>query len=186
MITAGDFRPGMVVELDGELYSVLEFHHIKRGRGTAVVRAKFRNLKSGAITERTFMPEERYPRAYMEQRRMQYLYRDDGGYFFMDLETYDQIHLPGDLVGDGTRWLKENSEVTVVFSEGRAIAVELPNSVELAVVETAPGVRGDTVAGSSKPAKLETGASVHVPFFVNVGDRIKVDTRTGEYIERVK
>jgi elongation factor P len=186
MITAGDFRPGMVVELDGERYSVLEFHHIKRGRGTAVVRAKFRNLKSGAITERTFMPEERYPRAYMEQRRMQYLYRDDGGYFFMDLETYDQIHLPGDLVGDGTRWLKENSEVTVVFSEGRAIAVELPNSVELAVVETAPGVRGDTVAGSSKPAKLETGASVHVPFFVNVGDRIKVDTRTGEYIERVK
>ncbi len=186
MITAGDFRPGMVVELDGELYSVLEFHHIKRGRGTAVVRAKFRNLKSGAITERTFMPEERYPRAYMEQRRMQYLYRDDGGYFFMDLETYDQIHLPGDLVGDGTRWLKENSEVTVVFSEGRAIAVELPNSVELAVVETAPGVRGDTVAGSSKPAKLESGASVHVPFFVNVGDRIKVDTRTGEYIERVK
>ena len=186
MITAGDFRPGMVVELDGELYSVLEFHHIKRGRGTAVVRAKFRNLKSGAITERTFMPEERYPRAYMEQRRMQYLYRDDGGYFFMDLETYDQRHLPGDLVGDGTRWLKENSEVTVVFSEGRAIAVELPNSVELAVVETAPGVRGDTVAGSSKPAKLESGASVHVPFFVNVGDRIKVDTRTGEYIERVK
>src|SRR3972149_5923885 len=137
MITAGDFRPGMVVELDGELHAVLEFHHIKRGRGTAVVRAKFRNMKTGVITERTFMPEERYPRAYMEQRRMQYLYRDDGGYFFMDLETYDQIHLPGALVGDGTRWLKENSEVTVVFSEGRAIAVELPNSVELVVVETA-------------------------------------------------
>jgi len=186
MITAGDFRPGMVVELDGELHAVLEFHHIKRGRGTAVVRAKFRNMKTGAITERTFMPEERFPRAYMEQKRMQYLYRDEGGYVFMDLETYDQIHLPGDLVGDGTRWLKENAGVSVVFYEGRAIAVELPNSVELEVVETAPGVRGDTVAGSSKPAKLETGAAVNVPFFVSVGDRIKVDTRTGEYIERVK
>jgi len=186
MITAGDFRPGMVVEFDGELYSVLEFHHIKKGRGTAVVRAKFRNLKNGAITERTFMPEERYPRAFMEQKRMQYLYRDAGGYVFMDLETYDQIHLSGDLVGDGTRWLKENLEATVVSYEGRAIAVELPNSVELAVVETAPGGRGDTVAGSSKPAKVETGASVNVPFFVTVGDRIKVDTRTGEYIERVK
>ncbi len=186
MITAGDFRPGMVVELDGELHAVLDFHHIKRGRGTAVVRAKFRNLKTGAITERTFMPEERYPRAYMEQRRMQYLYRDDGGYVFMDQETYDQIHLPGDLVGEGVRWLKENTAVTVVFYEGRPMAVELPNAVELQVTETAPGVRGDTVAGSSKPAKLETGATVNIPFFVNVGDRIKVDTRTGEYIERVK
>ncbi len=186
MISAGDFRPGMVVELEGELHAVLEFHHIKKGRGTAVVRAKFRNLKSGAITERTFMPEERYPRAYLEQRRMQYLYRDDGGYVFMDLETYDQLHLPGDLLGDGVRWLKENVEATVVFYEGRAIAVELPTTVELEVVETAPGVRGDTVAGSSKPARLETGATVNVPFFVGVGDRIRVDTRTGEYVERVK
>ena len=186
MITAGDFRPGMVVELEGALHAVLEFHHIKRGRGTAVVRAKLRNLKTGAITERTFMPEERYPRAYLEQKRMQYLYRDDGTYVFMDLETYDQIHLPTDLVGEGTRWLKENSEATVVFYEGRAIAVELPNAVALEVVQTAPSAKGDTVAGSSKPATLETGATVHVPFFVNVGDRIKVDTRTGEYSERVK
>jgi elongation factor P len=186
MITAGDFRPGMVVELNGELHAVLDFHHIKRGRGTAVVRAKFRNLQSGAITERTFMPEERYPRAYLEQKRMQYLYRDDGGYVFMDLETYDQLHLGADLLGDEARWLKETMEATVVFYEGRPIAVELPNSVDLEIVETAPGVRGDTVAGSSKPAKLETGAMVNVPFFVNVGDRVKVDTRTGEYIERVK
>jgi elongation factor P len=117
---------------------------------------------------------------------MQYLYRDDGGYVFMDLETYDQIHLPEDLLGDGVRWLKENVEVLVVFYEGRAMAVELPNTVELEVVETAPGVRGDTVAGSSKPARLETGATVNVPFFVGVGDRIRVDTRTGEYVERVK
>src|SRR3972149_3039437 len=183
MITAGDFRPGMVVELDGELHAVLEFHHIERGRGTAALRAKFRHMKTGAITERTFMPEERFPRPNMEQKRMQYLYRDEGGYVFMDLETYDQIHLPGDLVGDGTRWLKENAGVSVVFYEGRAIAVELPNSVELEVVETAPGVRGATVAGSSKPAKLETRAAGNGPFLVSVGGRIKVDTRTGEYIE---
>jgi len=186
MIAAGDFRPGMVVEFDGELHAVLAFAHIKKGRGTAVVRAKFRSLRTGAITERTFMPEERYPRAYLEQKRMQYLYRDDGNQVFMDLETYDQLHLPGDLVGEGQQWLRENTEVTVVFYEDRAIAVELPNAVELEVIETAPGVRGDTVAGSSKPAKLETGATVNVPFFVNIGDRIKVDTRTGAYLERVK
>ncbi len=186
MITAGDFRPGMVVEFDGELHTVLAFEHNKRGRGTAVVRAKFRNLRTGSITERTFMPEERYPRAYLEQKKMQYLYRDDGNFVFMDSETYDQIHLAGDLLGDARQWLKENLEATVVFYEGRAIGVDLPNAVELEVAETAPGGRGDTVAGSSKPAKLETGATVNVPFFVNVGDRIKVDTRTGSYLERVK
>ena len=186
MITAGDFRPGMVVELDGDLHTVLEFHHIKKGRGTAVVRAKFRNMKTGAITERTFMPEERYPRAYLEQKRMQYLYRDDGNFVFMDSETYDQMHLAGELIGDARQWLKENLEATVVFYEGRAIGVDLPNAVELEVVETAPSGRGDTVAGSSKPAKLETGPTVNVPFFVTVGDRIKVDTRTGAYLERVK
>lgn len=186
MITAGDFRPGMVVELDGDLHTVLEFHHIKKGRGTAVVRAKFRNMKTGAITERTFMPEERYPRAYLEQKRMQYLYHDNGNFVFMDTETYDQMHLAGDLLGDARQWLKENVEATVVFYEGRAIGVDLPNAVELEVVETAPSGRGDTVAGSSKPAKLETGATVNVPFFVTVGDRIKVDTRTGAYLERVK
>lgn len=186
MITAGDFRPGVVVELDGDLHTVLEFHHIKRGRGTAVVRAKFRNMKTGTITERTFMPEERYPRAYLEQKRMQYLYRDDGNFVFMDTETYDQMPLAGELIGDARQWLKENLEATVVFYEGRAIGVDLPNAVELEVVETAPSGRGDTVAGSSKPAKLETGATVNVPFFVTVGDRIKVDTRTGAYLERVK
>ncbi|HEV8339434.1 MAG TPA: elongation factor P [bacterium] len=186
MISAGDFRPGMVVEMDGDLYAVVEFQHNKRGRGTAVVRARVRSLRTGAITERTFMPEERFPQAYLERRRMQYLYRDGAHYVFMDQENYDQLPLDPGLVGDGALYLKENSDATVVFHEGRPIALELPNAVELQVTETAPGVRGDTVAGGGKPARLETGAVVTVPFFVQQGDRVRVDTRSGVYLERVK
>ncbi len=186
MISAGDFRPGNVVEMDGDLYEVVEFQHNKRGRGTAVVRARVRSLRTGAITERTFMPEERFPQAYLERRRMQYLYRDGDHYVFMDQENYEQLPLDPGLVGDGTRYLTENSEATVVFHEGRPIGLELPNAVELQVTETAPGVRGDTVAGGGKPARLETGATVTVPFFVQQGDRIRVDTRSGAYLERVK
>jgi len=186
MISAGDFRPGMVVEMDGDLYAVVEFQHNKRGRGTAVVRARVRSLRTGAITERTFMPEERFPQAYLERRRMQYLYRDGDHYVFMDQETFEQLPLDTALVGDDTLYLRENTDATVVLHEGRPIALELPNAVELEVTETAPGVRGDTVAGGSKPARLETGAVVQVPFFVEQGDRVRVDTRSGAYLERVK
>ena len=176
----------MVVRIDDELYAVVAFQHVKRGRGTAYVRAKVRSLKTGAITERTFMPEERYAQAYLDRKRMQYLYRDEHHFVFMDQETYEQILLSADLLGDGVQYLKESAEATVVFFEERPIALELPNSVELEVVETAPGIRGDTVQGGSKPARLETGTVVRVPFFIETGDRIRVDTRTAGYIERVK
>ncbi len=186
MISTNDFRSGVVVELDGDLYTVVQSQHVKRGRGSAYVRAKVRNLKTGATIERTFNAGERVPLVYLERKTMQYLYAQGGEYVVMDQETYEQVPLRAELLGDAVNYLKENTDVTVVFYEGRPIALELPNAVELEVAETAPGVRGDTVSGSSKPARLETGVSVQVPFFVNVGDRVRVDTRTGEYLERVK
>lgn len=186
MISTNDFRTGVVVQLDGDLYAVVQSAHVKRGRGSAYVRAKVRNLKTGAITERTFNAGERVPLVYLERKMMQYLYHQGGQYIVMDNETYEQLSLSGNLLGDAVNYLRDNTAVTVVFYEDRPIAVELPNAVELAVVETSPSLRGDTVSGSSKPARLETGLSVQVPFFVNVGDRVRIDTRTGEYLERVK
>lgn len=186
MISTNDFRPGVVVELDGDLYAVVQSQHVKRGRGSAYVRAKVRNLKTGAITERTFNAGERVPLAYLDRKPMQYLYSQDGLYVVMDQGTYEQLSLAEELLGDAVSYLRDNTDVVVVFYDGRPIALELPNAVELEVVETAPGVRGDTAAGSSKPAKVETGVTVQVPFFVAVGDRIRIDTRTGEYLERVK
>ena len=184
MISSNDFRPGVVVTLDGDLYAIVQSQHVKRGRGSAYVRAKVRNLKTGAITERTFNAGERVPHAFLERRAMQYLYHQDGDYVFMDQQSYEQVTLGAELLGDATSYLKDNTVVTVVYFEDRPIAVDLPNSVDLAVVETAPGIRGDTVAGGSKPAKLETGTMVQVPLFVEVGEVIRVDTRTGEYLER--
>lgn len=186
MISTNDFRPGVVVELDGDLYAVVQSQHVKRGRGSAYVRAKVRNLKTGAITERTFNAGERVPLAYLDRKPMQYLYSQDGLYVVMDQGTYEQLSLAEELLGDAVSYLRDNTDVVVVFYDGRPIALELPNAVELEVVETAPGVRGDTAAGSSKPAKVQTGVTVQVPFFVAVGDRIRIDTRTGEYLERVK
>jgi elongation factor P len=186
MISTNDFRTGVVVQLDGDLYAVVQSQHVKRGRGSAYVRAKVRNLKTGAITERTFNAGERVPLVYLERKTMQYLYHQGGQYIVMDNETYEQLSLGDDLLGDAVHYLRDNTDVTVVFYEERPIAVELPNAVELAVVETSPSLKGDTVSGSSKPATLETGLSVQVPFFVNVGDRIRVDTRSGDYLERVK
>ena len=186
MISTNDFRPGVVVELDGDLYAVVQSQHVKRGRGSAYVRAKIRNLKTGATTERTFNAGERVPLAYLDRKSMQYLYAQGDQYVVMDQETYEQLTLPVELLGDAVSLLKENTDVTVVFYEGRPIAVELPNVVELEVVETAPGGRGDTVSGGRKPARLQTGVIVQVPFFVAMGDRIRIDTRTGEYLERVK
>ena len=185
MISSNDFRPGVVVTLDGDLYAIVASQHVKRGRGSAYVRAKVRNLKTGAITERTFNAGERVPHAFLERRVMQYLYHEDGQYVFMDQETYDQVTLGTELLGDATFYLKDNTLVTVVYFEDRPIAVELPNSIDLRVVDTPPGFRGDTATGGSKPATLETGAVVQVPLFVDVGEIIRVDTRTGEYLERV-
>jgi elongation factor P len=176
----------MHIELDGDLYTVVESQHVKIGRGSAYVRAKIRNTRTGAIVERKFNAGERVPRAYLETKEMQYLYHDGDSYHFMDNETYEQITLTSQVVGEGSRFLKDGLTVEVVFHEGRPLEVTLPNSVELTVVETSPGVRGDTVSGGSKPARLETGAVVQVPLFVSQGERVRVDTRTGHYLERVR
>jgi len=186
MISSNDFRPGVIVQLGGDLYAVVETHHHKRAQRQAFVRAKLRNLKTGAVLERNFTSDERLPQVYLDRKPMQFLYHHGDEYVMMEHETYEQLSLPAALLGDAAGYLKDNTDVTVVFYEGRPIAVELPNAVELVVTETAPGVRGDTVSGGTKPAKLETGITVHVPLFVSVGDRIRVDTRTGEYLERVK
>ncbi len=185
MISSNDFRPGVVVTLDGDLYAIVASQHVKRGRGSAYVRAKIRNLKTGAITERTFNAGERVPHAFLERRDMQYLYHEGESHVFMDQQSYDQVNLDVALLGDATQYLRDNSVVTVVYYDDRPIAVEMPNSVDLRVAETPPGFRGDTASGSSKPATLETGTVVQVPFFVEVGDVIRVDTRSGEYVERV-
>ncbi len=186
MIASGDFRPGIVIELDGELYAVVETHHHKRAQRQAFVRARLRHLKTGAVLERNFTSDEVVPQASLDRKVMQFLYRHGDDYVMMDRQTFEQLALPAQILGDAVGYLKDNTDVTVVFYEGRPIAVELPNSVELEVVDTAPGVRGDTVSGGTKPARLETGITVQVPLFVSVGDRIRVDTRTGEYLERVK
>ncbi len=184
MINAGELRPGNTVERGGDLLQVLEFAHIKLGRGTAVVRTKLRNLTTGAVTEETFRPEEKFGRARIERSEVQYLYRDGDAYVVMDTSTYEQTPLTPEQIGDGTRWLKENDTLTLLSYEGRILGVELPITVELEVLETEPGFKGDTANAASKPATLETGAVVDVPLFVNQGDRVRVDTRTGRYIER--
>ena len=186
MISTNDFRPGVVVELEGSLYAVVETHHQKRAQRQNFVRAKLRNLKTGAVLERNFVGQERVRQVYLDRKPMQYLYAQGGDYVVMDHETFEQLPLRAELLGDAVHYLKENTDVAVVFYDGRPIAVELPNAVELEVVETSPGFKGDTAAGSSKPARLETGVSVQVPFFVSVGDRVRIDTRSGEYLERVK
>jgi elongation factor P len=186
VISSNDFRSGVVVELDGDLYAIVHSQHVKRGRGSAYVRARIRNLKTGAITERTFNAGEKVPRAFLEHRDMQYLYHDGDQYIFMDQETYEQVTIDAGLLGDSTLFLKDNTVVTMAYYDGKPIGVELPNSVDLVVTDTPPGVKGDTASGSSKPATLETGAVVQVPFFVEVGSLVRVDTRTGEYLERLR
>lgn len=186
MISSNDFRPGVHILLDGDLYAVLESQHVKVGRGPAYVKAKVRNVKTGAITERTFRAGERVPLVYLEKKTMQYLYTTGDDYVVMDRDTYEQLPLPRALFGDAVRFLRENMDVTVIFHGDAPIGVELPTSVDLRIAETAPGVRGDTVSGGSKPATLETGAVVQVPLFVEAGQVIRVDTRTGAYLERVR
>ncbi|MHB8509650.1 MAG: elongation factor P [Candidatus Dormibacteria bacterium] len=184
MIEAGDLRGGTVFERDGALMVCVDYNHMKMGRGTAQVRTKLRNLKTGSIVEQTFRPEDRFPRVRIEKRPMQYLYADGDQHHFMDTENYNQVALGPTELGDARRFMKENMELAVLFYEDTPIGLELPTSVELEITETDPGFKGDTATGGTKPATLETGHRVNVPLFVNQGDRIKVDTRSGEYMER--
>ena len=185
MVSAGDFRKGVTIEIDGQVWVIVDFQHVKPGKGAAFVRTKIKNVVTGGVLERTFNPTEKYPKAMVERKEMQYLYSDGDLYYFMDLETYDQLPLGKALVEEAMQYVKENSNVTVKFFKGEAFSVEAPNFVEMEIVETEPGFKGDTATSGNKPAVLETGAKVMVPLFVNQGDRIRVDTRTGDYMERV-
>jgi elongation factor P len=184
LISSNDFRNGVTIEYDGQVWQVIDFQHVKPGKGSAFVRTKLKNLLSGGTIERTFNAGERVPMARVERREMQYLYQSGGEYTFMDTESYDQMGLSAEQIGDGTKYLKENMVCYVMLYNDVAIGVDLPNSVELTVTVTDPGLKGDTAAGGSKPATVETGAIVRVPLFVNPGDRIVVDTRTGQYLGR--
>lgn len=184
MISVNDFRTGVTIELDGGVFAVVDFQHVKPGKGAAFVRAKIKNVKTGAVLERTFNAGEKVPRARVESRHMEYLYETDGMYTFMDNETFEQVELSSDQLGDALKFLKENMTISIQFYQGAVMGVELPYSVELKVIETEPGIKGDTASGGTKPAKLETGHVVRVPFFINEGEVLRVDTRTGDYIER--
>jgi len=184
-VSTNDFRTGLTIELDGDVYSVVEFLHVKPGKGSAFVRSKLRNVRTGAIAERTFRAGEKLPLARIDRRPMQYLYNTGDDYFFMDTETYEQMQLDKDILADNIKFMVENMNITLLMYNGDILGVELPNFVILEVTETEPGVKGDTAAGGSKPAKLETGLVVQVPFFIDVGDKLKIDTRSGEYLERV-
>ncbi|WP_018132449.1 elongation factor P [Effusibacillus pohliae] len=184
MISSNDFRPGVTIEYDGEIWRVLEFLHVKPGKGAAFVRTKLKNVKTGAIKEMTFNAGEKVPRARVETREMQYLYNDGDSYTFMDTETFEQIQIPASQLQYEIQFLKENMNCFVMMHEGAPIGIELPNTVELEVVETDPNIRGNTATGGSKPAKLETGYVVQVPFFIEVGDKLIIDTRSGEYVSR--
>ncbi len=184
MISSNDFRTGVTVELDNDVWQVVDFQHVKPGKGAAFVRTKMKNVRTGAVIERTFNAGEKIPKAHVDRREMQYLYAGDGLYNFMDTETFDQYSLNDSQLGDAKNFLKENMNIAVMFFQGTVIGVDIPNSVELEVIETDPGIRGDTATGGTKPAKLETGYVVKVPLFINVGDVLRVDTRSGDYIER--
>lgn len=184
MISAGDFRNGVTFEMDGNVVQIIEFQHVKPGKGAAFVRTKIRNVISGAVTERTFNPTDKYPTAYVERKDMQYLYSDGDLYYFMDNESYENIPINKDTVGDNFKFVKENMDCKVLSYKGKVFGVEPPFFVELEITQTDPGFKGDTATNATKPAVLETGAEIRVPLFINEGDRIKVDTRTGEYMER--
>lgn len=184
MISSNDFRNGVTIEYDGQVWQVLEFQHVKPGKGSAFVRTKMKNLLTGSTVERTFNAGERVAAAKVDRREMQYLYETGGEYTFMDTESFEQLGLTAEQVGDGVKYLKENMTCYIVLYKDAAISVELPNSVELTVTQTDPGLRGDTASGGNKPATTETGAVVKVPLFIDNGDRILVDTRTGQYLGR--
>lgn len=185
MISAGNFKKGLTLEMNGNIYQIIDFQHVKPGKGAAFVRAKIKNLKTGAIKEDTFNPNDKYPKAHIETKEMQYLYNDGELYYFMDNETYEQIALNFEQVEEAIKFLKENENAMMKFYEGKPFQIDAPNFVELEVTHTEPGVKGDTATGANKPATVETGAVVNVPLFVNIGDVIKIDTRTSEYLSRV-
>ena len=185
MISAGDFRNGITIELDNNVYQIIEFQHVKPGKGAAFVRTKLKNIINGGVVEKTFRPTEKFPQARIERVDMQYLYSDGDLYYFMNVETYDQIALNDETVGDALKFVKENEMVKVCSHNGNVFSVEPPLFVELEVTDTEPGFKGDTATGASKPATVETGAVVMVPLFVETGDKLKIDTRTGEYLSRV-
>lgn len=185
MVSAGDFKNGLTIEIEGNIYQILEFQHVKPGKGAAFVRTKLKNIINGGAVERTFRPSEKFPKAHIERRDMQYLYSDGELYHFMDGETYEQIALNEEAIGDALKFVKENEEVKVCSHNGNVFDVEPPLFVELAITETEPGFKGDTAQGATKPAIVETGATVYVPLFVDQADVIKIDTRTGEYLSRV-
>ena len=184
MISAGEFRKGITVEIDDGVWVIVDFQHVKPGKRAAFVRTKIKNVVTGNVLERTFNPTERMPRAHVESKDMQYLYADGDLYYFMDNETYEQLPLSKDLVEDALKFIKENMDVQVKFFKGSAFSVEPPNFVELEVTQTDPGFKGDTATAGTKPATLETGAVVQVPMFIDQGEIIRVDTRTGEYMSR--
>lgn len=185
MISAGDFRNGVTLEIDGNVVQILEFQHVKPGKGAAFVRTKLKNVISGGVVEKTFRPTEKFPQARIDRVDMQYLYSDGDLYYFMNNETYDQIAINQETLGDALKFVKENEMVKVCSYNGNVFAVEPPLFVELEITETEPGFKGDTAQGATKPAIVETGAQVNVPLFVEQGDKIKIDTRTGEYLSRV-
>ena len=185
MISAGDFRNGVTIEVEGVVYQIIEFQHVKPGKGAAFVRTKLKDVINGGVVEKTFRPVDKYPQARIDRKDMQYLYADGDMFNFMDTETYEQIALTAEEIGDALKFVKENEMVKMCSHNGSVFAVEPPLFVELEITETEPGFKGDTATGANKPAIVETGAQVNVPLFVEIGDKIKIDTRTGEYLGRV-
>ena len=186
MISAGDFRNGITIELDNNVYQIIEFQHVKPGKGAAFVRTKLRNVITGAVTERTFSPTDKFENAYVERKEMQYLYNDGDLYYFMDTETYEQEPVSKETLGDDFRFVKEEMMCKILSYKGKVFAVEPPMFVELEIIETDPGFKGNTATNTLKPATVETGAEVKVPLFIDQGEKIKIDTRTGEYLARAK
>lgn len=185
MISAGDFRNGITIELDNNIFQIIEFQHVKPGKGAAFVRTKLKNIKSGGVVERTFRPSEKCPQARIDRNDMQYLYSDGDLYHFMNMDNYEQIALNDEAIGDALKFVKENDMVKICAHNGNVFAVEPPMFAELEITETEPGFKGDTATGATKPAIVETGATVYVPLFVEQGEKIKIDTRSGEYLSRV-
>ncbi len=185
MVSAGDFRNGLTIEMDNNIYQVIDFQHVKPGKGAAFVRTKLKNIKNGGAIEKTFRPTEKFPQAHIDRSEMQYLYADGDLYNFMDVNTYDQFALNAEAVGDSLKFVKENEMVKMCSHNKQVFAIEPPLFVELVITATEPGFKGDTAQGATKPATVETGATVYVPLFVEEGDKISIDTRTGEYLKRV-
>ena len=184
MVSAGEFRNGITFELEGNIYQIVEFQHVKPGKGAAFVRTKIKNIKTGSVVEKTYRPTDKFPKAHIERKDMQYSYNDGGLYYFMDQETFEMLPINESQIGDTLKFVKENDFVKILTHNGSVFGIEPPTFVELEVTDTEPGVAGNTAQGATKPATLETGATINVPLFINMGDVLRIDTRTGQYMER--